>query len=143
MVSKVFHKDYVPLLTGFLEDEKKHSEIFWLEIKRRNGVKYKSYWLCGLGGWIIGFVSAFLGKKGIMACTWAVESVVTEHLKKQLEYLAKNNDTQAYEAVDSIILDEEHHRDTGLREGGKNIFYSPFRFCVSMFTEGVIRFGMR
>ncbi len=143
MVSKILHKDYVPLLAGFLEDEKKHSEIFWLEIKRRNGVKCKSYWLCGIGGWVMGLISAFLGKKGIMACTWAVESVVTEHLKKQLEYLAEKNDSQAYEAVHSILQDEEHHRDTGLHEGGKNIYYFPFRFCVSMFTEGVIRFGMR
>jgi len=62
MVSKVLHKDYVPLLAEFLEDEKRHSEIFWLEIKHRNGVKCKIYWLCGLGGWVMGFISALLGK---------------------------------------------------------------------------------
>ncbi len=143
MVSKILHKDYVPLLTGFLEDEKRHSKVFWTEIQRRNGIKCKSYWLCGLGGWFMGLISALLGKKGIMACTWAVESVVTEHLKNQLAYLAEKNDTAAYEAVNSILQDEEHHRDTGLNAGGKNILYFPFRFCVSLFTEGVIRFGMR
>jgi ubiquinone biosynthesis monooxygenase Coq7 len=143
MVSKILHKDYVPLLTAFLEDEKRHSKVFWTEIQPRNGIKCKSYWLCGLGGWFMGLISALLGKKGIMACTWAVESVVTEHLKNQLVYLTEKNDTAAYQAVNSILQDEQHHRDTGLNEGGKNIFYFPFWFCVSLFTEGVIRFGMR
>lgn len=143
LIAKFLYKDYVPILEGFLKDEQKHLEIFWIEIQRRNGVKCKSYWLCGLGGWFMGFFSALLGKRGIMACTWAVESVVTEHLKNQLLYLSDNNDAKAYEAVNSILQDEEHHRDTGLKEGGKNIYYFPFRLCVSAFTEGVIRFGMR
>lgn len=35
----------------------------------------------------MGFFSALLSTKGIMACTWAVESIVTVHLEKQLQYL--------------------------------------------------------
>ena len=131
------------MLEKFRDDEKKHLNIFWEEIKRRNGIKCKSYWLCGLGGYFLGFVSAILGKKGIMACTWAVESIVTGHLKKQLIYLEKSGDKAAYTAVQSILGDEEHHRDVGQNEGGKNIWFAPFRFMVSLFTEGVIRFGMR
>lgn len=142
-VSKLFGREYVPLLEGFLKDEERHLSIFWNEIQRREGIRCKSYWLCGLGGYFMGFVSALLGKPGIMACTWAVESVVSDHLHNQLEYLKGKDDTEAYEAVKSILEDEEHHRDTGLNEGGKNILYAPFRFLISMFTEGVIRFGMR
>lgn len=143
LVSKFFRRDYVPLLEGFLKDEERHLSVFWKEIQRREGIKCKSYWLCGLGGYFMGFVSALLGKPGIMACTWAVESVVTEHLRNQLEYLQEKDDAEAYNAVRSILDDEEHHRDTGLNEGGKNILYAPFRFLIRIFTEGVIRFGMR
>ena len=143
LVSRIFGGEYVPMLEGFLKDEQRHLNIFWQEIKRRNGVKCKSYWLCGVGGYFMGFVSALLGKKGIMACTSAVESVVTSHLKKQLVYLESIGDKEAFQAVHSILEDEEHHRDVGNAEGGEYFWYAPFRFFVSLFTKAVIRFGMR
>ena len=143
MVSRIFGGKHVPMLEKFLEDEQRHLNIFWQEIKRRNGIKCKSYWLCGVGGYFMGFVSALLGKKGIMACTWAVESIVTSHLKKQLVYLESIGDKEAYIAVHSILADEEHHRDIGDVEGGKYFWFAPFRFLISLFTEAVIRFGMR
>ena len=91
----------------------------------------------------MGFLSALLGKRGVMACTWAVESVVVSHLHHQLAYLADKSDHEAYEAVKSILEDEENHRDIGSAEGGTNFLYGPFRFLIAMFAEGVIRFGMR
>lgn len=143
VVSKILRREYVPLLEKFMEDEKKHLNLFWEEIKRRNGIKCKSYWLCGMGGCFMGFISALLGKKGIMACTWAVESVVTGHLERQLVYLEKAGDKEACNVVQAILEDEEHHRDVGLDEGGNNIWLAPFRFMVRLFTEVVIRIGMR
>jgi len=143
-VSRIFMKDLVPQIEDFLADEKRHLDIFWTEINRRNGVKCKSYWLCGLGGFFMGFVSALLGRRGIMACTWAVESVVVEHLHSQIAFLKSKKDVKALEAVEAILEDEQNHRDIGREEGGaENILYKPLRFAISMFTEGVIRFGMR
>lgn len=143
-VSRVLMKDLVPLLEDFLADEKRHLEIFWTEIQSRNGVKCKSYWLCGIGGYIMGFVSSLLGRRGIMACTWAVESVVVDHLHHQIAYLKEKNDIAALHAVEAILEDEQNHMDTGFAEGGaSNIWYKPLRFAISTFTEGVIRFGMR
>lgn len=143
-ICRVFMKDLVPLLSEFMSDETRHMDIFWTEIKSRNGIKCKSYWLCGLGGFVLGFVSTLLGRRGVMACTWAVESVVINHLKEQLAYLENNNDQPAYDAVKAILEDEENHRDTGFNQGGtKNIWYQPFRWAVKAFTESVIRFGMR
>jgi len=143
LVGKLFGRDYVPLLESFLSDETRHLRIFWEEIQRRGGVKCKSYWLCGVGGWAMGFVSALFGKSGVMACTWAVESVVTSHLQAQLTYLQSKNDAQAFEAVSSILDDEANHRDLGAKEGGTNLLYAPLRFCIALFTELTIRFGMR
>ena len=143
LVGKLFRADYVPVLEGFMADEKRHLKIFWEEIERRDGIKCKSYWLCGLGGWAMGFFSSLFGKPGVMACTWAVESVVSEHLKGQLQYLSEKNDKEAFDAVNSILEDEQNHRDLGSREGGSNVLYSPLRFLISAFTELTIRFGMR
>lgn len=143
-VSNIFMRDLVPQIEAFLADEERHLSIFWKEIQRRNGVKCKSYWLCGLGGYVMGFVSALLGRRGIMACTWAVESVVVNHLRGQIAYLRNKNDREALEAVEAILEDEQNHRDIGHEEGGAdNIFYKPLRFAISTFTEVVIRFGMR
>ena len=143
LVSKLFRRSYVPLLENFLADETRHLNIFWVEIQRRDGIKCKSYWLCGLGGWLMGLLSAFFGQTGVMACTWAVESVVANHLHNQLRYLHQKKDQEAYDAVKSILEDEENHRDIGQNLGGKNILYAPFRFMISVFTEAVIRIGMR
>nr|WP_099017571.1 demethoxyubiquinone hydroxylase family protein [Marinicella litoralis] len=79
-----------------------------------------------------------------MACTWAVESVVvSRHLKEQLIYLKNSHDKRAFEAVSSIPEDEENHRDTGGALGGKNRLFKPIRLLISLFTETIIRFGMR
>ena len=143
MIGRMLNRYYVPILKGFLEDEKRHLQIFWREIQRRDGVRRKSYWLCGIGGWFLGVISALFGRRGVMACTLAVESVVTEHLKSQLVYLRVKNDKEAYAAVQAILDDEQNHRDLGAREGGTNILYAPLRLAISLFTEATIRFGMR
>lgn len=144
LICRVFMRQHIPMLEGFLADETRHLNLFWGEIQNRKGVKCKSYWLCGTGGYVMGFISALLGAKGIMACTWAVESVVITHLHNQLEYLSSKDDSAALAVVKAILEDEVNHRDTGFKHGGTtNIFYAPFRFMVSTFTEGVIRLGMR
>lgn len=132
----------VALLLDFKRDEERHLQLFWDEIIRRKGVKCKSYWLCGVGGWSMGFISALFGYRGVMACTWAVESVVVEHLHRQLDYLTLQNDMAAYNAIAAILDDEKNHRDAGQEQGG-NVFYTPMRWLISGFTEVVIRFGMR
>ena len=144
LVCKIFMPQHVSMLQSFLQDETRHKNVFWEEIQKRNGVKCKSYWLCGVGGYVMGIISSLLGTKGIMACTWAVESVVIHHLHNQLEYLSVKDDMAAFAVVKSILDDEVNHRETGHIKGGStNIFYAPLRFMVSTFTELVIRFGMR
>ena len=54
-IAKIFMKDLVPLIEDFLADEKRQLIVFWQDIQRRDGVKCKSYWLCGLGGYFMGF----------------------------------------------------------------------------------------
>ena len=143
-VARLFMKELVPQIEEFLADEKRHLEIFRTEIQRRQGIKCKSYWLCGLGGYVMGFTSALFGRRGVMACTWAVEHVVVEHLHAQIEYLRGVNDEQALETVEAILEDEQNHRDVGFKSGGAdNILYQPIRLLISLFTECVIRFGMR
>ena len=91
---------YMPMLQHFLEDETRHLNLFWQEIQNRNGVKCKSFWLCGVGGYAMGFISALLGTKGIMACTWAVESVVAG--------CAKHNPVEPNQGSGCYIREPKH-----------------------------------
>jgi len=117
-------KDLVPVIEDFLADEMRHLDVFWQEIQRRNGVKCKSYWLCGLDGFVMGFISALMGRRGIMGCTWAVENVVVNHLHNQISYLRNIDDLEALDAVESILEDEQNHTDTGFEAGGTdNVLY--------------------
>jgi 3-demethoxyubiquinol 3-hydroxylase len=143
LVARLVKREYVSLLEAFMADEQRHLNVFWQEIQRRNGVRCKSYWLCGLGGWFMGFLSSLFGKAGMMACTWAVESVVVNHLYHQLAYLKEKGDLAAYSVVHSILEDEENHRNIGYAESSKGFLFVPFRWMVSAFTEAVIRIGMR
>lgn len=41
-IARKFMKDLVSLIEDFLADEKRHLNVFWQEIQRRDGVKCKS-----------------------------------------------------------------------------------------------------
>lgn len=56
-IARIFMKDMVPMIEEFLSDELRHLDIFCREIQKRNGVRCKSYCVCGLGGYVMGFVS--------------------------------------------------------------------------------------
>jgi len=137
-------KDQVPILQEFLADETRHLNIFWTEIQARKGVKCKTFWLCGLGGFFLGLFTCLFGKKGVMACTWAVEDVVIKHLNEQLVYLKGKSDFAAYNAVENILEDEKNHRDFGFDHTSQDsIHYKALRWMISTFTETVIWIGMR
>ena len=84
LVSRVFHQNLVQELIHFQEHEKIHREIFKRELHIRSVKRCKSYFLCGLGGYILGFITALLGVNAIAATTIAVEKVVLIHLEHQI-----------------------------------------------------------
>ncbi len=43
-------------LREFLEHEKRHRAIFAAELARRRRRRCRSYWLCGIGGFVLGAV---------------------------------------------------------------------------------------
>ncbi|WP_154223002.1 demethoxyubiquinone hydroxylase family protein [Marinicella rhabdoformis] len=142
-VCTIFNRKMLPVLNDFIVDERRHLQVFDEEISRRNGVRCKSYYFCGLGGYFLGFVSSLLGTQGIKSCTFAVEHTVVSHLKEQLKYLKQVDDVHAFEAVSSILADEESHRDYG-SEGLESTRLVKFlSYVVKGVTTGVIKFGMR
>ncbi len=142
MIGRLFRRDYVPLLEDLIAHEKRHLDIFTELLAQRGVRRCRSYVLCGAGGFVLGIVTSLLGRGGVMACTAAVESVVTAHLQEQMTILT-DIDIQAYNAVESILADEEEHLELGLSQGGDGVLLWPVRLLVGAATESVIWLGMR
>lgn len=142
VIGEIFRRSYTPLLKELIEHERAHLATFGEILANRGIPRCRSYWLCGIGGWCLGFMTSLLGRRGVMACTAAVENVVLGHLQRQLQYL-EGRDSAAHAAIASIVADEEAHRDVGETEGGNNPWYKPVRFVVAQATELVIWLGMK
>src|SRR5712672_3623075 len=103
MVARLAMISLVSQLEAFSAHENRHLSTF-AEVLRARGIsRCKSCWLCGVGGFALGFVTSLFGQSGIMACTAAVETVVAGHLVKQLAFLESRGDTEAAAAVQSIV----------------------------------------
>jgi len=123
--------------------EQRHRAIFAAELKRRGVRRCRSYWLCGLGGFVLGISTGICGRASIAAVTVAVERVVLRHLEVQLREL-DGVDPAAHAAVASILEDERAHHDRAVQEPHQGIFWPRIlKPTVSAMTEFVIWTGMR
>lgn len=130
-------------LAEFRSHERRHRDIFEVELQRRGRRRCRSYWLCGLGGFVLGVMTGSLGAGAIAATTVAVEAVVLRHLQDQINTLG-DEDREAVVAISLIIADEQRHHDesaahVGARAGWRRLLYP----VVSAATETVIWLGMR
>ncbi len=137
MVARVFYKDIVSDLDDILVDEQQHFLLFDAWLKRNNVRPCYALWAWSSGGFVLGLITAVLGRKAIWVCTHAVETVVLHHLEQQLLYL-KERDQSAYHAVLSIKNDEEQHQQTGFLKGSSDGLYSPIRYVVGNATKFAI-----
>lgn len=133
----------IPTLQEFLAHERRHLHTFGQVLQHTQIARCRSYWLCGIGGYMLGLVTGLLGRSGIMACTAAVETVVTRHLEQQLEQLKHIGDSTAHDAVASILEDERSHQAAGINAARHSRLYRPVSVVVSGATSCVIWLGMR
>lgn len=130
-------------LTEFRSHEQRHRAIFWAELQRRGRPRCRSYWLCGLGGYVLGVVTGICGSAAIAATTVAVESVVLRHLEQQLITL-RGKDSAAISAISSVVAEEQQHHDRSASHARAGGFWPKLLTpVVSASTEAVIWLGMR
>jgi len=130
-------------LEEFRAHEERHREIFAAELARRGVRRCRSYGLCGVGGFVLGFFTGLCGRASIAAVTVAVESVVLRHLEVQLREF-DGVDPAAHAAVSAIVDDERTHHDQAAMEPRQGIFWPRIiRPTVSAATEFVIWSGMK
>ena len=130
-------------LREFKAHEECHRQIFEDELVHRNAPRYRSYFLCGFGGYVLGLFTGLLGAGAIAATTVAVEQVVLRHLKQQLQEL-QGKDEAAVIAIRAIVTEEQEHHDRAVAQVQKNRMWSKLLTpLVAVSTELVIWTGMR
>ena len=89
----------------------------------------------GAAGFGLGVVTALMGEKAAHACTAAVEEVIEDHYREQIEELGDQEPELS--AMISRFRDEEiAHKDHAIAEGAKEAFGHPV-------LEAVIKAGCR
>lgn len=106
-----------PVVQKMWNQEKEHLETFqMLSLKHRTSHSILSpFW--SLAGFALGAGSALLGPKSAMACTVAVEKVITEHYNDQIRELIADDPVLHKDMIETLSKfrdDEQHHHDTGL-----------------------------
>ena len=142
LVARFTAPSLVNELLEFRGHEERHRTIFASELARRNVPRCKSYWLCALGGFTLGVITATFGRSAISATTVAVERVVLRHLTHQLESLG--DDFEAKKAISAILAEEQEHHDRSAHHAGAGRFWpAVLGPVVGASTESVIWLGMR
>lgn len=108
LVSRLFFPDVVPFLEQTLAHEVRHCTGFRNAMPARRARPCRVMSLWASGGWLLGLLTAMLGRRGIWICTAAVESAVHRHLEDQLSFL-QNRDDELYELIAKIQAEELSH----------------------------------
>ena len=143
LMAKLTARHLIGELREFRSHEQRHRAIFAAELERRGRPRCRSYWLCGIGGFVLGTITGLLGSNAIAATTVAVESVVLRHLEQQIATL-QDHDTAAVTAISEIVAEEREHHDNSASHVKAGTFWPRVLTpIVSASTESVIWLGMR
>jgi ubiquinone biosynthesis monooxygenase Coq7 len=138
MVSRWFWPDCRPALSEMLRHERNHCAIFRAAMPPRNSRPCRVMHFWSYGGWILGFLTACLGRKGIWACTAAVEAAVHRHLDDQLHFL-RDRDLELHRIILSIRKEELahlQHAEEQLHSPGAIL--RALRQIIALTTDGLI-----
>ena len=127
--------DCASTLQHMVQQEEAHLQSFE-EYMRARHVRPSAllpFW--HVAGYALGAATALMGKRTAMACTVAVETVISEHYQQQIEQLG-DAEPQLKKSIAMFRDEELEHHDIGIdQEAEKAPFYEVF--------SGAIRAGCR
>ena len=104
------------LLEHMAAQEQEHLDFFTAEIRKRHIRPTALQPLWHAAGYALGALTARMGIEAAMACTVAVESVIAEHYRQQLDLLKNNpREKKLREAIRKFKAEEEEHHDIGIK----------------------------
>lgn len=109
------------LIGHMAEQEQVHLDYFEKEIVRRGVRPTALHPLWHIAGYALGAVTAKMGPEAAMACTVAVEEVISEHYAEQLDALeGKAEEKELRAKIARFKAEEEEHHDTGLEHDAES-----------------------
>lgn len=109
------------LIGHMAEQEKVHLDYFEKEIVKRGVRPTALHPLWHIAGYALGAVTAKMGPEAAMACTVAVEEVISEHYAEQLDALENKPEEKELRAkIAKFKAEEEEHHDTGLEHDAES-----------------------
>ena len=122
--SFVLNRDakHAPIVQNMWNQEKAHlEELEYMNLKYRTRKSLlEPFW--SIGGFLLGSGTALMSPKAAMACTVAVERVITQHYNDQIrEILAEEDGRESkyiLEKFSEFRDDEQHHHDTAEQNEG-------------------------
>ena len=137
-----------PLIREMKEQELEHLEYFTEQIKERQVRPTILMPVWHVGGFMLGAISAKLGRKATMACTVAVEDEIAEHYQKQLDELSDEDEDGEYadlkEKITKFRQDEIEHKHHGLENDAEDMKgYKVFYHLVRGITKTAIALSER
>jgi ubiquinone biosynthesis monooxygenase Coq7 len=136
-----------PVIQEMWNQEKGHLKQFELLALKHRAPRSILSPVWSFGGFFLGAASALLGPKSAMACTVAVEKVITEHYNDQIRQLISDDPNLHAEMIETISKfrdDEQHHHDTGLEhEAEQAIAYRLFSKSIETICRISIKIAER
>lgn len=132
--------DVVPALETMRADEIDHCDKFFAAMPERNSRPCRIMQLWSLGGFVLGAVTALMGRRTIWICTAAVEETVHRHLDEQLHFL-EGRDRELHAVILGIRAEELAHLDHAegeLRGGPAGGVDRALRLVIAGVTETLI-----
>ncbi len=115
--------------------EKKHLENFEALVVERRVRPTLLTPLWHGAGFALGAASALLGERAAMACTVAVEEVISDHYADQAMRLGED-EAELKATIEEFRADEIGHRDIGLEHAAEEMpGYAPFTTAIKAGTR--------
>lgn len=120
------------------EQEERHLAAFEALIRQRRARPTVLHPLWRVAGFVLGAGTALLGEKAAMACTIAVEEVIDDHYRTQIEALGET-EPELRATIEEFRAEEAEHRDIGKAHGGEDaIGYPVMRAAIRAGSRAAI-----
>jgi 3-demethoxyubiquinol 3-hydroxylase len=102
------HPELRVWLIETLAHERRHRATFRECMPSRHAKPCRALGVWSIRGWVLGCLTAFAGRAGVMACTAAVERTVHGHMEEQIAFLERH-DPDLAARVREIQVEEMTH----------------------------------
>lgn len=136
-IAKICHTELVPFLERTLSHEIDHCKKFYQAMPAYNARPCRMMWLWGIGGYLLGLITALMGKNSVMICTASVEKTVHAHLDDQIRFL-HGIDNNIKKLIRTIQAEELEHLVFAERNQRVSFMQKPLFSFIACSTDIVI-----